>query len=165
MVGQFLFRVSGSVIVSIYRQVLVVVIYSTFLCSISKFWPDLFEISFPQTLIPILGLVTGLLLVFRTNTAYDRFYEGRKLWGNMTANVRNLARTIWIFVNERDPASSGTVERTADKIGVLKLLVAFCFTTKNYLQGKETTVEVFFRCQKQKKCNNPLIFTSIVGTG
>jgi putative membrane protein len=29
----------------------------------------------------LLGIVLGLLLVFRTNTAYERWWEGRKLWG------------------------------------------------------------------------------------
>lgn len=39
----------------------------------------------------LLGFVLSLLLVFRTNTAYDRWWEGRKLWGNLVNNSRNLA--------------------------------------------------------------------------
>lgn len=39
----------------------------------------------------ILGFVISLLLVFRTNTAYDRWWEGRKLWGSLMNNSRNLA--------------------------------------------------------------------------
>jgi ion channel-forming bestrophin family protein len=39
----------------------------------------------------LLGLVISLLLVFRTNTAYDRWWEGRKLWGSLVNNSRNLA--------------------------------------------------------------------------
>lgn len=35
----------------------------------------------------------GLLLVFRTNAAYDRFWEARKVWGSVTNVCRNLART------------------------------------------------------------------------
>jgi putative membrane protein len=38
-----------------------------------------------------LGILLSLLLVFRTNTAYDRFYEGRRLWGHLVNNCRNLA--------------------------------------------------------------------------
>ncbi|MBC7923870.1 MAG: hypothetical protein H7Z75_22580 [Ferruginibacter sp.] len=38
-----------------------------------------------------LGILLSLLLVFRTNTAYDRFYEGRILWGQLVNNSRNLA--------------------------------------------------------------------------
>ena len=39
----------------------------------------------------ILGFVLSLLVVFRTNTAYDRWWEGRKLWGALVNNTRNLA--------------------------------------------------------------------------
>src|SRR5438045_2714933 len=39
----------------------------------------------------LLGTVLGLFLVFRTNTAYDRWWEGRKLWGQLVNDLRNLA--------------------------------------------------------------------------
>ncbi|WP_290791129.1 bestrophin family protein [Flavihumibacter sp. UBA7668] len=39
----------------------------------------------------LLGFAISMLLVFRTNTAYDRWWEGRKLWGALTNNTRNLA--------------------------------------------------------------------------
>ena len=38
-----------------------------------------------------LGLILGTLLVFRTNTSYDRWWEGRKLWGQLVNDCRNLA--------------------------------------------------------------------------
>ena len=39
----------------------------------------------------LLSFVISMLLVFRTNTAYDRWWEGRKLWGSLVNNSRNLA--------------------------------------------------------------------------
>ena len=42
----------------------------------------------------ILGFVLSLLVVFRTNTAYDRWWEGRKLWGALVNNTRNLSVKI-----------------------------------------------------------------------
>lgn len=42
----------------------------------------------------LLGLVISLLLVFRTNTSYDRWWEGRKLLGALTNVSRNLAIKI-----------------------------------------------------------------------
>ena len=39
----------------------------------------------------LLGIVLGLFLVFRTNSAYDRWWEGRKLWGSMVNSTRNFA--------------------------------------------------------------------------
>jgi|GEM_PF-2159287 len=42
----------------------------------------------------MLGFVISFLLVFRTNTAYERWWEGRKLWGALVDNSRNLAMKI-----------------------------------------------------------------------
>lgn len=42
----------------------------------------------------LLGFVLSLLLVFRTNTAYDRWWEGRKLWGKLVNDTRNFAIKI-----------------------------------------------------------------------
>ena len=39
----------------------------------------------------MVGFVLSLLLVFRTNTAYDRWWEGRKLWGQLVNTSRNAA--------------------------------------------------------------------------
>lgn len=43
------------------------------------------------TMHSLLGFAISMLLVFRTNTAYDRWWEGRKLWGSLVNNSRNLA--------------------------------------------------------------------------
>src|SRR4051794_29832116 len=40
----------------------------------------------------LIGLVLGLLLVFRTNACYDRFWEGRRQWGSIINESRNLGR-------------------------------------------------------------------------
>ncbi|WP_294299223.1 bestrophin family protein [uncultured Chryseobacterium sp.] len=50
----------------------------------------------------LLGFVLSLLLVFRTNTAYDRWWEGRKLWGKLVNDTRNFAIKIsMILGNDR----------------------------------------------------------------
>jgi ion channel-forming bestrophin family protein len=54
---------------------------------------DYFELTFKSSTIlhSLLGFVISLLLVFRTNTAYDRWWEARKLWGGLVNNSRNLS--------------------------------------------------------------------------
>jgi ion channel-forming bestrophin family protein len=108
---------------------------------------------------PILGsvipsIVLGLLLVFRTNTAYDRFWEGRKAWGSIVNNTRNLARQIWVSI---DAISPGERE---NKIAVLKLLVAFAVATKLHLRGETVNNELeelilTSKYLKLKNMNNP----------
>lgn len=43
------------------------------------------------------GFAISMLLVFRTNTAYDRWWEARKFWGQLTNSSRNLALKIAAF--------------------------------------------------------------------
>jgi putative membrane protein len=50
----------------------------------------------------LLGFVLSLLLVFRTNSAYDRWWEGRKLWGTLTNNSRNLALKLDAILTKDD---------------------------------------------------------------
>lgn len=79
------------------------------------------------TVIP--SIVLGLLLVFRTNTAYERFWEGRKIWGSMVNDTRNLARQIWIDIAEITP------EDRAAKIAAMRLVIAFAVATKLHLRS------------------------------
>lgn len=46
------------------------------------------------------GFVLSLLLAYRTNTAYDRWWEGRKLWGGLVNNSRNLAIKLNAFLEQ-----------------------------------------------------------------
>jgi ion channel-forming bestrophin family protein len=82
------------------------------------------------------NLVLGLLLVFRTNTAYEKFWEGRKAWGGLVVNIRNLAREIQVNIT----ATESTVQ--AEKKAVLKLLAAFAVATKLRLRHQKPTDEL-----------------------
>ncbi|KYP14893.1 bestrophin family protein [Flavihumibacter sp. CACIAM 22H1] len=53
----------------------------------------------------LLGFAISMLLVFRTNTAYDRWWEGRKLWGALTNNTRNLALKLDSMLPPEDQAN------------------------------------------------------------
>lgn len=50
----------------------------------------------------LLGFALSLLLVFRTNTAYDRWWEARKQWGNLTNISRSFAIKLNGILNEND---------------------------------------------------------------
>jgi putative membrane protein len=57
---------------------------------------DYFRVAVPlgPSFLSILGIILGLLLVFRTNTAYDRWWEGRRLWGQLVNVSRGLAHAL-----------------------------------------------------------------------
>ena len=75
----------------------------------------------------LLGFVISLLLVFRTNTAYDRWWEGRKQWGALVNNSRNLAIKIHAML----PASN-----TSSRAFFRTMIPNYAFSLKNHLRNK-----------------------------
>ena len=73
----------------------------------------------------LVGFVLSLLLIFRTNTAYDRWWEGRKLWGSFVNNSRNLALKLHAFLPE--PAAESRALFRA-------LIQNFIFASKDHLR-------------------------------
>lgn len=76
-------------------------IYTSGIC---YFLLDYLQLEFLSTTAvhSLLGIVLGLFLVFRVNSAYDRWWEGRKLWGLLVNNSRNLAAKLAAFLPEDD---------------------------------------------------------------
>ena len=57
----------------------------------------------PSLPLTLFGTVLGLVLGFRVNSAYERWWEGRKLWGSMVNASRNIARMAVAFIPDADP--------------------------------------------------------------
>ena len=71
----------------------------------------------------LIGFVLSLLLVFRTNTAYDRWWEGRKKWGEMVNNSRNLAIKV-----------SSMLEDESDLDFFKRMIPNYAFAMKEHLR-------------------------------
>lgn len=130
---QLAFQVRGSVLLAVLPR-------SLFCGFFGLMIKGLFDAKYPVSL-PFLAslipnIVLGLLLVFRTNTAYDRFWEGRKVWGSMVNTVRNLARQILIAVDEKESNDR------QEKIDAIYLLVAFAIATKLHLRDEPINPEI-----------------------
>lgn len=68
-------------------------------CTIVVYIEDThYPIKSSNTAHSLLGFVISLLLVFRTNTAYDRWWEGRRQFGALTNNSRSLAIKLSVFL-------------------------------------------------------------------
>ncbi|GAA4757532.1 MULTISPECIES: bestrophin family protein [Flavobacterium] len=80
----------------------------------------------------LLGFVISLLLVFRTNTAYDRWWEGRRQWGSLVNNSRNLAVKLSAILTEKE-----------DKIFFKKAIPNFAQTLNLHLKDEKISHELF----------------------
>lgn len=128
---EFAFKIKGSVAPIILPRVLV---FTGFAVAVS-----IFHYYEPQISLKVLGdltnnvvfnLVLGLLLVFRTNTAYDRYWEGRKAWGTLVVNTRNLSRIMQIAI----ATSEGETQQQKEQ--AIKYLNAFAIATKRHLRSE-----------------------------
>jgi putative membrane protein len=81
----------------------------------------------------LLGFVISLLLVFRTNTAYDRWWEGRKNWGTLTNISRNLSIKLSAILPNHD------IENRSFFITTIAL---YATTLKDHLQAQETRFQL-----------------------
>ncbi len=118
----------------------------------------LYELGLPLALSALVAfvpnIVLGLMLVFRTNTAYERFWEGRKAWGSLVNDVRNLARLIWVVIEEQQPGDR------EEKVKVLHLLPAFAVAMKQHLRQEFLPEEIQplvspQQLQRLKSLNHP----------
>ena len=85
--------------------------------------------SLPPIAHTILGSALGLLLVFRTNSAYDRFWEGRKSLGKVIIGSRDIARL------------SGYLPKAYHK-RIAELIVMYIVMLKQHLQGEREVKEL-----------------------
>lgn len=67
-----------------------------------NYFEDITYLSEITGIYSLIGFVLSLLLVFRTNTAYDRWWEGRKKWGEMVNHSRNLAAKVDSHIKNGD---------------------------------------------------------------
>lgn len=82
--------------------------------------------------VTITGVIMSLLLAFRTNTAYDRWWEGRKLWGQLINEIRNMG------LKARNYLSVNIDERKE----FAELLIAFPYALRDHLRGQRPSEKV-----------------------
>jgi putative membrane protein len=80
----------------------------------------------------MLGFVISLLLVFRTNTAYDRWWEGRKLWGSLVNNSRNLTIKLSVILQEK-----------SDRNYFRKMIPGYASILHKHLNDSDTSKQLF----------------------
>ncbi|KAK9663427.1 hypothetical protein K7432_018108 [Basidiobolus ranarum] len=91
--------------------------------------------TFSNSVASVLSTVTGLLLAFRMNNAYDKYSEGRKLWCNLTLNARNFTRYVWVHVKPDHSVKGGSKEKIyKHKVVLMKLAVAYMLAVKHQLR-------------------------------
>lgn len=118
------FTLRGSVLPNIMPQLLVVAALSSLVVWGHHTFPGIVP-SFIGAPVAIMGVSISLFLGFRNNACYDRWWEGRKLWGQMLISARSLARqTQFLDLRGQEEA----------RRRILSLIIAFGFAMVRHLR-------------------------------
>lgn len=114
---------NGLIIVTIYA-IAIAVLYDTY---------HFTRITIPLSVPMILGTVISLLLGFRSNQAYDRWWEARIVWGAIVNDSRTLARQVLTFVN--NDYESQEVQQFRERF--IRRQMAWCFSLTRFLRKEK----------------------------
>ncbi|AWG23973.1 hypothetical protein FK004_01415 [Flavobacterium kingsejongi] len=113
-------------------ELLLVIIYATTFSLIHQYYQTI-SINIPIALPTIIGTIISLLLAFKSNQAYDRWWEARIVWGAIVNDSRTLIRQVISFY--KDPDFS--VEANNFKENFARRQASWCYSLGQSLRDKD----------------------------
>jgi ion channel-forming bestrophin family protein len=98
-----------------------------------------YKVPFTPVPLQIAGVSLAVFLAFRNSAAYDRWWEGRKLWGGLVNQSRVFARQVTTLMIP--PAAETAVAQTLKRELVMRHL-AFLLALKDQLRGQKPLEEL-----------------------
>ena len=92
------------------------------------------DMGLPGSIIPSLSIVVGLMLVFRNNASYDRFWQGRNHFTGIISDVRGLVRTF--LTHSRGPKDEASEDEQRDTETTIRIVIALLYAAKNNLRAE-----------------------------
>lgn len=110
-----LFKWRGTALKRVWPRVAFVTGVACVITAVDLYWA---EVPFHNDLTPtpfgLIAVALGIFLGFRNNTSYDRFWEGRKLWGAMVNTSRTLTRQVLTLVGPLPEEGAARETRTSE---------------------------------------------------
>lgn len=132
--------VRGSILPRI-RFTLIVNILVATLVTISH--GDLFDLKITLTAIPftLIGLPLAIFLGFRNTSAYDRYCEGRALWGELIHRSRSLSRQCQSLISDPEPADASCGLPDV-RVRMIYRAIAFAHALRQHLRNIDDPAEM-----------------------
>jgi putative membrane protein len=108
----------------LWKEIIYIGVFTSALAYVEiSYFPNALVLKELISVYSLIGFVISLLLVFRTNTAYDRWWEGRRKWGELVNDTRNLAIKL-----------SAILPETEDRTFFKRMIPNFVFAAKEHLR-------------------------------
>ncbi len=100
-----------------------------------------FQLKITLTAIPftLIGLPLAIFLGFRNTAAYDRYWEARKLWGELVFRSQNLARQCQSLISAPEAATPATAALGLSDVRVrmISRAIAYAYALRDRLRGRQ----------------------------
>ena len=146
----------GSVTPKVMKKVSFVIIYTSLVSYLCYLFPSA---ALPVGPFEYGGLIMGLILVFRVNAGYDRWWEARKSWGNIVNQCRNL--TI-ILVNYTNQGAQDWIIKITNMISVLPYLMKDNLREHTDVQYLSHLIDIDNIQPLRESKHRPIIMTSMI---
>lgn len=88
----------------------------------------------------LIGLALAIFLGFRNSAAYERFWEARRLWGDVIHRSRTLARQVLCLLNL--PAAPSPVPNDDARARIIRRTIAYAYALKHRLRGSDPMADI-----------------------
>ena len=128
----------GSVLPSIWKSVAITTLLAII---VTLTHGQLWDHKIKLTIIPftLMGLPLAIFLGFRNNSAYDRYWEGRKLWGELVLRSRNFARQCLSLI---DDADTGAADAAVLRERMIRRTIAYAHALRHLLRRSDPAADV-----------------------
>lgn len=130
---KMLFEWKGSVLPQLVPRLVLLLLFSITVVYFKDFLLS-YNLHINPSIFTLFGIALAIFLGFRNNVSYDRFWEGRKLWGALLNDTRSLARQVHTLVED---------DLKTDRTIFIKHLTAFVYALKHQLRNTDSSADMW----------------------
>lgn len=135
--GRLLFHFRGSSFMQTWPRILAATAVSIVVTYVELYY-SIQEYTLTTTPFVLIGVALGIFLGFRNNASYDKFWEGRKLWGAQVNTSRNLTRQTFHMIGTSQ--NEAALQRFRESF--VKRIIAYAHTLHRHLRNEDPTAEI-----------------------
>lgn len=129
------FTLRGTALLVVWKRVLTTTLIAIAVTILQDQY-QVFDTNLTPLPFSLIGLALSIYLGFRNNSGYDRFWEGRKLWGRLVNVSRSFARQVQTLVRNPDGDSSEVHRR------LMYMHIAYVHSVRHHLRDEDALAEL-----------------------
>ncbi|KAJ2927045.1 hypothetical protein H1R20_g10051, partial [Candolleomyces eurysporus] len=131
-------RLNATVLSDIWPEIIFFTAFATMVAVVNEKIEE--SLAIGNQLLTVGGVILGLVISFRTSSAYERYQDGSKMWSNIGTASKNLAQQIWVHVSDHrqlpDSEPQPVMNVIIEKKTMINLIHAYAVSVKHLLRDE-----------------------------